>query len=182
VNIPTPQKPIRKSGPLKRTTTSKSSFGLLPVLSNCASQCNHHKVLLKKNSSTKCSSKVTSKSSNCGPPSTFPIWQYLIKQPVPPYIRQSPPSPSHNDGSCPSHSSPTKAQTTSGQPENLDRFTPATSSISNIASPFTPLKSSLLMCPLQKQLYPTSPWFPSDTLRSQCSSHPLDTNLNAADL
>jgi hypothetical protein len=85
VSIPTPPKPIQESGPLERTTTSKSSLGLLPVFSNCASQCNHHKVLLKKNSSTKCSSKVTSKSSNCGPPSTFLIWHYLNKQPVPPH-------------------------------------------------------------------------------------------------
>ncbi len=29
---------------------------------------------------------------------------------------------------------------------------------------------------------PTSPWFPSNNLRSQRSSHPLDTNLNAVNL
>ncbi len=135
MNIPTPQKPIRKSGPLKRTTTSKSSFGLLPVLSNCASQCNHDKVLLKKKSSTKCSSKVTSKSSNCGPPSPFLIWHYLNKQPVPPHKRQSTPSPSHNDSPYPAHSSPTKAQTTYSQPEILDPVTPVPSSKATLHLP-----------------------------------------------
>jgi hypothetical protein len=166
VNISTPPKPIRESGPPKRTTTSKSSFVPLHVLPNCASLCNRHKVLLKKKSSTKFSASVTSKSRNCDPPSTFPIWRYMIKYPVPPSNSHPPSSPPHNDSPCLPHSFSTNDQTPSDQPGTLYQFTPIPSSKSNITSLFTPLESSLFICPLQKNLSPTSPWFPSNTLRS----------------